>query len=74
MSATVKPHSSTLRRIEDAEWLLDQGEWPERAARRVGWSLTTMSRMMARHSHRPDLIRQVNNIDRSVHHTMAVAA
>lgn len=74
MSATVKPHSATLRRIEDAEWLLDQGEWPERVARRVGWTLTTLAAAMERHSDRTDLIRQVNNIDRSVHRTMAVAA
>lgn len=49
----VGPQKSTLAKLEDLEFLLSVGEYPERAAARVGWSWRTATTMLRRH--RPEL-------------------
>lgn len=51
--APTSARGRTAERIEDLEWLLRMGEWPPRAAERVGWSAETAQRMLYRH--RPEL-------------------
>ncbi len=36
-------------RLEDALWLLEQGESPEHTARRVGWALGTLAHALRKH-------------------------
>lgn len=43
------PTGRTAARIEDLEFLLSVGEIPDRAVERVGWSLRTAERLLARH-------------------------
>lgn len=43
------PTGRTAARIEDLEFLLSVGEIPDRAVERVGWSLRTAERILARH-------------------------
>ncbi len=65
---------ATRRRVEDAEWMLDHGEWPERAARRLGMSLPALERMMRRHSTRQDLTHQVARVEQQIRTGLVVAA
>lgn len=44
-----KPHGRTEHRIEDLEFLLEAGEYPERAVERVGWTMNTAEKSMYRH-------------------------
>ena len=59
-------YDDTARRLENAEWMLDNGEWPERAAARLGMSMGGMARMMWRHSQRDDLKHFVSQIDQNL--------
>lgn len=53
MSRT-EPTARILAKLEDLEWLLVNGEDPERAASRVGWSFKLAQRTLSQH--RPDLL------------------
>lgn len=53
MSRT-EPTARILAKLEDLEWLLVNGEDPERAAARVGWSFHVAQRTLSQH--RPDLL------------------
>jgi len=48
-----KAQGATLAKLEDLEFLLSVGEYPHRAAARVGWSWETARTMLRRH--RPEL-------------------
>lgn len=48
-----KAQGATLAKLEDLEFLLSVGEYPSRAAVRVGWSWETARTMLRRH--RPEL-------------------
>ena len=48
-----KAQGATIAKLEDLEFLLSVGEYPRRAAARVGWSWETARTMLRRH--RPEL-------------------
>lgn len=53
-ASTTTTTAESLAKLEDFEWLLTCGEWPERAAQRVGWTVRTARWMCSRH--RPYLL------------------
>lgn len=53
-SGAIQARGTTLAKLEDLEFLLAIGEYPPRAADRVGWSVKTAQRML--HRHRPGLV------------------
>lgn len=48
----------TAARLEDLDFLLSVGEFPERAVKRVGWSLLTAEKMAKRYG-RNDLAARI---------------